>query len=96
MPRSRGFEYWFGGIDLNSTPKDLAAAGDPEAAGVSSSHNADHDTQGVGPSNTGDNVHPGVGTGVMLSSDNSGGEAEVQSMAEEFATKTAYARMVFE
>jgi hypothetical protein len=26
MPKARGFEYWFGGIDLNATPKESTSA----------------------------------------------------------------------
>ncbi|KAM0879831.1 hypothetical protein ACQ4PT_033973 [Festuca glaucescens] len=96
MPRAHGFEYWFGGIDLNATLEASASADQhagqsPEAGG----HHVDHQADQAGPSNNEQQAQSRARTGVTLSSEESDGEAEVQSKPEGYVPKVLFVGMFF-
>nr|XP_051230132.1 protein FAR1-RELATED SEQUENCE 5-like [Lolium perenne] len=93
MPRARGFEYWFGGIDLNATPEaststDQHAGQPPEVGG----HHVDPQGDEAGPSNNDQQADSRAQTGVTLSSEESDGEAEVESTPEGYVPKIESSR----
>ncbi|KAM0848920.1 hypothetical protein ACQ4PT_054067 [Festuca glaucescens] len=97
MPRARGFEYWFGGVDLNATPEASASADQhagqsPEAGG----HHVDHQADQAGPSNNEQQAQSHAHTGVTLSSEESDGEAEVESTPKGCIPKVPFVGMFFD
>ncbi|XP_071674439.1 protein FAR1-RELATED SEQUENCE 5-like [Lolium perenne] len=97
MPRARGFEYWFGGIDLNATPEaststDQHAGQPPEVGG----HHVDPQGDEAGPSNNDQQADSRAQTGVTLSSEESDGEAEVESTPEGYVPKVPFVGMMFD
>ncbi|KAK1608726.1 hypothetical protein QYE76_032399 [Lolium multiflorum] len=97
MPRARGFEYWFGGIDLNatleaSTSTDQHAGQPPEVGG----HRVDPQGDEAGPSNNDQQADSRARTGVTLSSEESDGEAEVESTPEGYVPKVPFVGMMFD
>ncbi|KAK1686125.1 hypothetical protein QYE76_046973 [Lolium multiflorum] len=97
MPRARGFEYWFGGIDLNATPEaststDQHAGQPPEVGG----HRVDPQGDEAGPSNNDQQADSRARTGVTLSSEESDGEAEVESTPEGYVPKVPFVGMMFD
>ncbi|KAM0907816.1 hypothetical protein ACQ4PT_015881 [Festuca glaucescens] len=97
MPRARGFEYWFGGIDLNATPDDSASAdqhvGQSAEAG---GRHVDQQTDGARTSNNELHVQARARTSVTLSSEESDGEAEVESTPEGYVLKIPFVGMLFD
>nr|XP_051202028.1 protein FAR1-RELATED SEQUENCE 5-like [Lolium perenne] len=96
-PRARGFEYWFGGIDLNATPEaststDQHAGQPPEVGG----HRVDPQGDEAGPSNNDQQADSRARTGVTLSSEESDGEAEVESTPEGYVPKVPFVGMMFD
>jgi hypothetical protein len=97
MPRARGFEYWFGGIDLNATPEaststDQHDGQPPEVGG----HRVDPQGDEAGPSNNDQQADSRARTGVTLSSEESDGEAEVESTPEGYVPKVPFVGMMFD
>ncbi|XP_051197455.1 uncharacterized protein [Lolium perenne] len=97
MPRARGFEYWFGGIDLNATPEastsaDQHAGQPPEVGG----HHVDPQGDEAGPSNNDQQADSRAQTGVTLSSEETDGEAEVESTPEGYVPKVPFVGMMFD
>ena len=89
MPR---FDWWLG-IDLNEPANGEDGTADQDdgagaSAGPSDSGAPDVIGEHTNPSNTAAAAHSGARTGLMLSSEESGSDGEVQSTPEGFVPKT--------